>query len=90
MPEPPERDKWIHQREALIPELSKLLDDKQAPLEAGIPVHLVLDNASWHKSKRLIWHHIEPIYLPPYSLDFNPIEKIWQYLKGHGMAGYTI
>ncbi|MFN9409062.1 MAG: transposase, partial [Akkermansiaceae bacterium] len=34
------------------------------------------------------WHHIEPVYLPPYSPDFNPIERIWQYLKGHGMAGY--
>lgn len=51
-------------------------------------VVLVLDNASWHKSKRLNWHHIEPIYLPPYSPDLNPIERIWQYLKGHGMAGY--
>lgn len=51
-------------------------------------VCLVLDNASWHKTKRLNWHHIEPIYLPPYSPDLNPIERLWQYLKGHGMAGY--
>jgi len=40
------------------------------------------------KTKRLDWHHIEPVYLPPYSPDFNPIERIWQYLKGHGIAGY--
>ncbi len=56
--------------------------------EIGRRVCLVLDNASWHKTKRLAWHHIEPVYLPPYSPDFNPIERIWQYLKGHGMAGY--
>lgn len=47
-----------------------------------------MDNASWHKTKRLHWHHIQPVYLPPYSPDFNPIERIWQYLKDHGMAGY--
>jgi transposase len=25
---------------------------------------------------------------PPYNPDFNPIGRIRQYLKGHGMAGY--
>ena len=48
---------------------------------------LVLDNASWHKTKRLRWYHIEPIYLPSYSPDFNPIERLWQHLKGHHLAG---
>jgi len=23
------------------------------------------------------WHHFEPMYLPPYSPDFNPIERLW-------------
>ena len=55
--------------------------------QAGRRICLVLDNASWQKAKRLLWHHIEPIYLPPYIPDFNPIERIWQHLKGHGMAG---
>jgi len=49
---------------------------------------LILDNASWHKTKCLCWHHIKPIYLPPYSPDFNPIERLWQHLKGHYLAGY--
>jgi hypothetical protein len=165
VPEPPDRDKWIKQREEFIPELAKLLGDEQVELffgdeagfegdprprqrwvkrgsrptqgyygghvrenivgavnpstgqlvslivphcdtdvfqafldtmaketeaakQAGRRVCLVLDNASWHKTKRLVWHHIEPVYLPPYSPDLNPIERIWQYLKGHGMAGY--
>ena len=38
---------------------------------------LILDNASWHKKKSLQWHHFEPFYLPPYSPDFNPIERLW-------------
>ena len=51
-------------------------------------VYLVLDNASWHKTKRLNWHHIRPVYLPPYSPDFNPIERLWQHLKSHYLAGF--
>ena len=42
---------------------------------------LILDNASWHKRKNLNWHFFEPIYLPPYSPDFNPIERIWLIMK---------
>ncbi len=42
---------------------------------------LILDNASWHKSKSLNWHHFEPHFLPPYSPDFNPIERLWLRLK---------
>ena len=44
-------------------------------------VHLVLDNASWHKGKSLKWHHITPVYLPAYSPDFNPIEVLWLSIK---------
>lgn len=51
-------------------------------------VWLVLDNASWHKSKSLNWHHIKPLFLPAYSPDFNPIERLWQHLKSHYMAGF--
>ena len=42
---------------------------------------LILDNASWHKRKNLNWHFFEPVYLPPYSPDFNPIERIWLIMK---------
>lgn len=60
----------------------------EVPKRRGKRVLLVLDNASWHKTKSLRWHHIEPVYLPPYSPDFNPIERLWQHLKGHYLAGY--
>jgi transposase len=42
---------------------------------------LIVDNASWHKAARLNWHHFEPVYLPGYSPDFNPIERLWLRLK---------
>lgn len=42
---------------------------------------LILDNASWHKNKKTNWHDWEVLYLPPYSPDFNPIERIWLVMK---------
>jgi transposase len=47
---------------------------------------LILDNASWHKRKSLDWHFFEPVYLPPYSPDFNPIERIWLIMKAEHFA----
>jgi transposase len=60
----------------------------EIPAEQGIQIHLVLDNAGWHKTASLKWHHIKPVYLAPYSPDFNPIERLWQHLKSQAMAGY--
>lgn len=61
---------------------------EEVPPSPGRRCVLVLDNASWHKVKTLKRHHIKPVYLPPYSPDFNPIERLWQYLKSHFMAGF--
>ena len=57
--------------------------DYFAEYTAGENVVLILDNASWHKVKSLQWHHIRPLFLPPYSPDMNPIERLWLYLKEH-------
>lgn len=39
---------------------------------------LVLDQAGWHRAKRLVWpKNICPAYLPPYSPELNPAEKLW-------------
>ena len=63
-------NQWL--RECLIPKL-----------ERGDTV--ILDNASFHKSpetRRLIeGAGCKLIYLPPYSPDLNPIEKVWARLK---------
>jgi transposase len=46
---------------------------------------IVLDNASFHKAKstrQLVEQAgCELLYLPPYSPDLNPIEKLWANLK---------
>jgi transposase len=51
---------------------------------------LVLDNASWHKDpdKEIDWGRFEPLYLPPYSPDLNPIEELWLVMKGEWFSDF--
>ncbi|MBW6513275.1 MAG: IS630 family transposase, partial [Candidatus Syntrophosphaera sp.] len=43
---------------------------------------IIMDQAGWHKSRELVVpSNIEIIYLPPYSPELNPIERLWKYLK---------
>ena len=58
------------------------------PARTGERQILVLDNASWHKSRGLHWHHFEPQFLPPYSPDFNPIERLWLRIKCDWFSDY--
>ena len=37
---------------------------------------LIMDNASWHKKKTTDFYNFKPMFLPSYSPDFNPIERI--------------
>jgi transposase len=61
---------------------------QQVPKAVGTRHILVLDNASWHKAKRLKWHHFEPMYLPPYSPDYNPIERLWLRMKADFFSNF--
>jgi transposase len=59
--------------------LEKLADDSN-----GQNYILVLDGASWHKSSDLrIPDNIKIIFLPPYSPELNPVERLWNYLKSN-------
>lgn len=49
---------------------------------------LIVDNATWHKKKTLQWHLWEPMFLPPYSPDLNPIERIWLTMKARWFNNY--
>lgn len=54
--------------------MSKYLESKEA--------FLVVDCASWHRSKGLkIPQNITLIYLPPYSPELNPLERLWLHIK---------
>lgn len=48
---------------------------------------LVLDNAGWHVAKTLkIPANVTLLYLPPYSPELNPIERVWGYLRSHYLS----
>lgn len=57
--------------------------------EAGRRIIMVLDNAQWHKWRLMKWHHIEPLFLPPYSPDLNPIESLWLVLKARWFTNHV-
>jgi transposase len=43
---------------------------------------LVLDNGAGHKAKAVRWpSHVVPVFLPPYSPELNPLERLWRDLK---------
>lgn len=47
-------------------------------------VIIVMDQAGWHKSQGLkIPDNIEIVFLPAYSPELNPVERLWQWLKRH-------
>ena len=51
----------------------------QAPDEYKV---IVLDNGAFHKAKKLVIpDNIALIFLPPYSPELNPAEKIWAKFK---------
>jgi transposase len=49
---------------------------------------LICDNATWHKKKSLDWGSFEPVFLPPYSPDLNPIERLWLLIKAEWFADF--
>ena len=57
--------------------------------QAGPEVHvvLVLDQAGWHVAKALkVPENVSLLYLPAYSPELNPIERLWGYLKSHYLS----
>jgi putative transposase len=43
---------------------------------------LVLDNGAFHKAHALQWpSNVVPVFLPPYSPELNPMERVWRDLK---------
>jgi transposase len=43
---------------------------------------LVLDRAGWHRAKALVIpSNVTLIWLPPYSPQLNPVERVWLFLR---------
>jgi transposase len=43
---------------------------------------MVLDRAGWHTAKKLVIRsNVALVWLPPYSPEINPVERVWLYLR---------
>ena len=48
---------------------------------------LIMDQAGWHVSRRLVVPaNITILLLPPYSPELNPVERLWGYLRSHYLS----
>ncbi len=57
------------------------------PSGAGNHAALVLDGAGYHIAAALnIPENVTLVRLPPYAPELNPIENVWEYLRGNKLA----
>lgn len=62
----------------------RFISEQVAP---DVHVILVMDQAGWHSTKGLqVPDNISLFFLPPYSPELNPIERLWAYIKSHYLS----
>lgn len=67
--------------------MNLFLEKFSKEIAPDVHVVLIVDNAAWHSSKTLrIPENITLHYLPPYSPELNPIERVWKELKTWAVA----
>ena len=67
--------------------MNTFLDGLSGMLAADEHAVVVLDNAGWHVAKSLkIPPNLTLLFLPPYSPELNPVERLWQWLKSHQLS----
>ena len=67
-----------------IRSMQLFVDRVAAGLEHREHAVMVLDRAGWHTSRKLRWpKRITPLFLPPYSPELNPVERLWHWLRQH-------
>ncbi|MDA8406893.1 MAG: transposase [Deltaproteobacteria bacterium] len=63
----------------------RLVQDRSLLIRKNI---LILDNASWHRGDEISWGNFEPVFLPAYSPDLNPIERLWLVMKSEWLSDF--
>ena len=62
--------------------MSTFLGKFAATLAEDEHAALVLDRAGWHRAKKLaVPSNVTLVWLPPYSPQLNPLERLWLFLR---------
>jgi transposase len=65
----------------------KRFDEALASYDRASHAALVLDGAGYHIAAALtIPENVTLVRLPPYAPELNPIENVWEYLRGNKLA----
>lgn len=54
----------------------------------GAHAVVVLDGAGWHKlgGQLQVPDNVTLLHLPPYAPELNPVENVWEYLRGNKLS----
>ena len=63
------------------------LEEISRHVAEGAPAVLLLDRAGWHTTAKLdLPRNITPIFLPSRAPELNPVENVWQFLRGDWLS----
>ncbi len=63
------------------------LEEISGHVAEGAHAVLLLDRAGWHTTAKLtVPSNITPIFLPSRAPELNPVENIWQFLRGNWLS----
>lgn len=69
------------------PAMQAHLGEISAAVAPGAHAVLILDQAGWHLSSRLVVpNNITLLPLPPRSPELNPVENVWQFLRDNWLS----
>ncbi len=69
------------------PAMQAHLGEISAAVAPGAHAVLILDQAGWHLSSRLVVpDNITLLPLPPRSPELNPVENVWQFLRDNWLS----
>lgn len=58
------------------------IDEIARHVADGALAVVLMDNAGWHKTAKLVWpDNVRPLYIPAGCPELNAAENIWQYLR---------
>ena len=69
-------------------EATEHLDEISTQVTPGAHAVLVCDGAGWHQTggRLRVPNNITLLPLPPYAPELNPMENVWEYLRGNKLS----